>query len=530
MKKSNLSYISRRSFLKFIGAGSAALSFSGCGSSFFSQKELPERPNIIFIYSDDHAYQAISGYGGRLGKVAPTPNIDRIINEGMRFDRSYVANSICAPARACILTGKHSHLNGVTDNRKEFDGSQQTFVKLLSEAGYQTAVIGKWHLKSKPTGFDHWEVLPGQGDYYNPDFITEDGQKREEGYVTDIVTDKALSWLENDSDTSKPFMLMLQHKAPHRNWQPPIEYLNLFDDVSIPEPDTLFDDYSGRGTAAKEQDMTIADSMKMGWDFKIWKNEDKGTALWKHSYGRLNDQQRKAWDEAYDAENNEFLDSDLSGKELVKWKFQRYIKDYLRCIRSVDDNVGRVLDYLDKSGLAENTMVIYSSDQGFYLGEHGWFDKRFMYEESFRTPLAARWPLVIKPGSVSRELVQNIDYASTFLSAAGLEPPCDMQGKSLIPLMKGQVPDDWRESLYYHYYEFPGAHSVRKHEGVVTKRYKLIHFYNLGEWEFYDLKKDPSEMKNCYDCEQYKDVVEDLKNELKELRIKYKVCERAEIE
>jgi arylsulfatase A-like enzyme len=522
MERSGVLNSSRRSFLKYLSASFTALSFLGCDSSVLSKRESSKKPNIVFIYSDDHAYQAISGYGGRLAKVAPTPNIDRIINEGMRFDRSYVANSICAPARACILTGKHSHLNGVTDNLKEFDGSQQTFVKLLSKADYQTAIIGKWHLKSKPTGFDHWEVLPGQGEYYNPDFITDEGKKREEGYVTDIITDKALSWLEDRSDVKKPFMLMLQHKAPHRNWQPPVKYLNLFDDVSIPEPDTLFDDYSGRGTAAKEQDMTISDSMKLGWDLKIWKDEDKGTPLWQKSYGRLNDKQRRAWDNAYNDKNKAFLDSNLSGKELVRWKYQRYMKDYLRCIRSVDDNIGRVLDYLDESGLAENTIVIYSSDQGFYLGEHGWFDKRFMYETSFRTPFVVRWPSVIKPGSVSKELVQNIDYASTFLSVAGVEPPSDMQGESLLPLMKGEVPENWRKSLYYHYYEFPGAHSVRRHEGVVTKKYKLIHFYNLKEWEFYDLEKDPSEMKNCYGCEQYKEIIEDLKNELKELRVKYK--------
>jgi arylsulfatase A-like enzyme len=527
--RSDVLKLSRRNFLKCIGAGCAALSFSGCGSSFISSGESTMRPNILFIYSDDHAYQAISGYGGRLAEIAPTPNIDRIINEGMRFDKSYVANSICAPARATILTGKHSHLNGVINNTTDFDGSQQTFIKLLSEAGYDTAMIGKWHLHSTPTGFNHWEILPGQGDYYNPDFITAAGEINEEGYVTDIITDKGLRWLDSGRDESKPFMLMLQHKAPHRNWQPPSEYLTLFDDIEIPEPDNLFDDYSGRGTAARIQDMTIAQTMRDGWDMKIWRQEDKDNPLWQRSYGRLNDQQRKAWDAAYNSRNEAFAKANLSGKELVRWKYQRYIKDYLRCIRSVDDNVGRVLDYLDKNDLADNTLVIYSSDQGFYLGEHGWFDKRFMYEESFRTPFVARMPNVIRPAGVCGELVQNIDYAQTFLDVAGVDAPADMQGLSLTPLFKGQTPSDWRKSLYYHYYEHPGGHGVRRHEGVATKRYKLIRFYNLNEWEFYDLEKDPSEMKNCYDCQQYKEIIKKLKYELKELRVKYKVVEEISV-
>ncbi len=522
MKVRESGYLSRRSFLKYFGASSAVLGLTGCSGSFISSNEYAKKPNIIFIYSDDHAYQAISGYGGRLAQIAPTPNIDRIINEGMRFDRSYVCNSICAPARAAILTGKHSHLNGVINNTTEFDGSQQTFIKLLTQAGYETALIGKWHLHSLPTGFTHWQILPDQGFYYNPEFITTSGTVTEQGYVTDIITDKAINWLDSRTDQQKPFMLMIQHKAPHRSWQPPLKYLDLLEDAQIPEPENLFDDYAGRGSAAKQQKMSIAQSMLDGYDLKMWRKEDEDTALWKNSYGRLNDEQRKIWDGAYDAKIKMFEQANLSGKELVKWKYQRYMKDYLRCIRSVDDNIGRVLDYLDESGLAENTMVIYSSDQGFYLGEHGWFDKRFMYEESFRTPLAARWPTVIKAGSVCAELVQNIDYAQTFLDAAGFDAPSDMQGESMIPLMKGQVPGDWRKSLYYHYYEFPGSHNVRKHEGVVTKRYKLIHFYNLDEWEFYDLEKDPSEMMNCYNSEQYREIIGNLKDELKELRVKYK--------
>jgi arylsulfatase A-like enzyme len=509
----------RRDFLKKVAAGSvitgtAPLLMASCSSK-------SARPNLLFIFSDDHAYQAISAYGGRLASVAPTPNIDRIAHEGVLFQKCYVTNSICAPSRATVLTGKHSHLNGVLDNRMSFDSQQQTFPKLLRQTGYETAIVGKWHLKSKPTGFDYWQVLPGQGHYYNPDFKTPSGTHQETGYVTDLITDKALSWLENRNEKSKPFMLMLQHKAPHREWEPGPKHLDLFKDIKFPEPPNLFDDYQGRGTAAKKQDMSIEKTMRLAADLKVW-GEEKGGA-WKRTYGRMNEEQRKAWDAAYDPVIQEFKQSNLSGKELVRWKYQRYLQDYLRCIRSVDENVGRVLDYLEASGLAENTLVVYNSDQGFYLGEHGWFDKRFMYEESYKTPLVMRWPKVIDPGRIDSHLVSNLDFAQTFLDLAGKEPPADMQGRSLKPLLLGTSIDNWRKSLYYHYYEYPAVHSVRRHEGVATVRYKLIHFYDLGEWELYDLKTDPREMQNQYDNPDYVDIVAELKNELHKLRNQYKL-------
>jgi arylsulfatase A-like enzyme len=510
----------RRDFLKTAGFAAASLLLPGCSNpakNTATKKCSPvkcakDRPNILFIFTDDHAFQAISAYGGRLAKVAPTPNIDRIAKQGMLFNKCYVTNSICSPSRAVILTGKHSHLNGVTGNKEVFDGAQQTFPKLLRKTGYQTAIVGKWHLKSDPTGFDYWEVLPGQGDYYNP-LMRKSGQKvKHTGYVTDIVTDLGLDWLQDKRDKNKPFMLMLQHKAPHRRWEPALKHLNLFDDVTIPEPDNLFDNYDGRGTAAHKQDMSIEKTM-----------DDKDTKL--VTPPDLNSEQRKVWNAAYEPKNKALAKANLTGDDLIRWKYQRYLKDYLRCIRSVDENIGRVLDYLDTSGLAKNTVVIYCSDQGFYLGEHGWFDKRFMYKESFRTPLIAHWPGVTKAGSVNKDLVQNLDLAQTFLDIAGADQPSDMQGISLKPLLQGNKPKDWRKSLYYHYYEFPAVHSVRKHEGVATKRYKLIHFYNLNEWELYDLKKDPSEMKSQYENPEYSSVVAKLKKELARLKKQYKVPE-----
>jgi arylsulfatase A-like enzyme len=500
----------RRDFLKRAGLGIAAMALGCSELGAQEQTKKDTRVNILFIYSDDHAYQAISAYGGILAKAAPTPNIDRLAKEGMLFKKCYVTNSICAPCRAVILTGKHSHLNGVTGNKKVFDASQQIFPKLLQKAGYQTAIIGKWHLKSEPTGFDYSEVLPGQGDYYNPVMLKAGEKIKHTGYVTNIVTKLGLDWLENKRDKDKPFMLMLQNKAPHRRWEPDLKHLHLFDDVKIPEPDNLFDDYSGRGTAAREHDMSIESTMNER-DLKLVPPI------------QLNQQQRKVWDAAYDPKNKAFVEAGLAGDTLVRWKYQRYIKDYLRCIASVDENVGKVLDWLDRSGLAKNTVVIYSSDQGFYLGEHGWFDKRFMYEESFRTPLIVRWPGVIKPGVVNRELVQNLDFAQTFLDIAGVGQPTDMQGVSLKPLMQGRGLGTQRKSLYYHYYEYPGPHSVHRHEGVATKRYKLMHFYDLDEWELYDLEKDPSEMKSQYNNQEYASVVAELKKELLRLRTEYKV-------
>lgn len=473
--------------------------------------EESKRPNILFIFTDDHASHAMSCYGSKINK---TPNLDRISNEGMRFENCFCTNSICGPSRAVILTGKHSHLNGFRDNRSRFDGSQQTFPKLLQKAGYETAVVGKWHLRTEPTGFDYWRILNGQGPYYNPRIKQEGTQVKHIGYTTDIITDIALDYLKVQRDKEKPFVLMYQHKAPHRNWQPGPNYFSLYDDVTIPEPDNLFDDYSGRGTAARTQDMTIEKTLNDA-DLKFVPPKN------------LTPEQLKMWHAAYDPKNEAFRKANLKGKELVRWKYQRYIKDYLRCIASVDDNVGRVLDYLDESGLAENTVVIYSSDQGFYLGDHGWFDKRFMYEESYRMPLVVRWPGNTKPGSVNGDLVSNLDFAETFLDMAGVEIPDDMQGESIVPLLKGNTPTDWRKSLYYHYYEFHAkrrvAHNVRRHYGIRTKQHKLIHFYNLDEWELYDLKRDPREMQSVYDDRQYRPLVLRLKTELRQLQEQFQV-------
>jgi len=496
----------RREFLKGIGIAAGLAALPGCVGGGRASGKAAERPNIIFIMADDHASHAMSCYGSRINK---TPNLDRIAQEGMRFDNCFCTNSICAPCRAVILTGKHSHINGLIDNTVEFDGSQQTFPKLLQKAGYQTAMIGKWHLKTDPTGFDYWNILPGQGVYYNPNMIEMGAQKKYAGYVTDIITDHALDWLKN-RDAEKPFCLMCHHKAPHRSWEPGPKHLTMYDDVTIPEPATLFDDYAGRGRAAKEQDMSIEKTMN-ATDLKLTAPKN------------LNPEQKKDWDAAYNPQNEAFQKANLQGKDLIRWKYQRYIKDYLRCIASIDDNVGRLLDYLDSAGLAENTVVFYTSDQGFYLGDHGWFDKRFMYEESLRMPLVVRYPKEIKAGSVNKDLVQNLDFASTFLDFAGVETPADMQGESLRQILRGKTPPQWRESIYYHYYEYPAVHSVKRHYGVRTQRYKLIHFYHdIDEWELYDMKKDPDELKNLYNDPAYAKIVEQLKTELKRLRDKYK--------
>jgi arylsulfatase A-like enzyme len=475
-----------------------------------SQATLIAKPlNVLFIFADDHAYQAISAYGSNRNK---TPNIDRLAKEGMIFHRAFVTNSICAPSRAVILTGKHSHLNGQLTNGMRFDGGQQTFPKLLQKSGYQTAMIGKWHLKSDPTGFDFWQVLQGQGPYYNPPMNTPDGVKRITGYTTDVITDVTLDWLKNGRDKDKPFFIMSQHKAPHRNWQPGPKYLDKYDGIDLPEPETLRDDYKNRLSPAASQAMTVRNHLSAN-DLKL------------RTPGNLTPEQKAKWNAAYDPKNKAFADAKLEGDELLKWKYQRYVKDYLRCIDSVDENVGRLLDYLDKSGLAENTIVIYSSDQGWYLGEHGWYDKRWMYEESFRTPLLARWPGVTKPGSKNHDLVQNLDYAETILDLCGVKAPKDMQGESIVPLLKGNKPKDWRKSLYYHYYEFPGAHSVRRHYGVRTDKHKLIHFYNMDGWELYDLEKDPNELNSVYGKPEYASLTKELKNELERLRKLYQVPE-----
>jgi arylsulfatase A-like enzyme len=498
----------RRDFLKTLGSATASgigLSLlTGCSS--IGQMAGKKHPNIIFIMTDDHASHAIGCYGSKINK---TPNLDRLAKEGMMFKNCFCTNSICAPSRAVILTGKYSHINGVTDNREKFDGSQQTFPKMLQKAGYQTAIIGKWHLKTDPTGFDYWNILPGQGTYYNPVMIEMGQRKKYTGYTTDIITDHCLKWLKQRKP-DRPFCLMYHHKAPHRNWQPAPKYLTMYDDVTIPEPDNLFDDYSNRGRAAKEQDMSIEKTMDKS-DLKLV------------TPGDLNPEQKKLWDAAYNPKNEAFEKAKLQGKDLVRWKYQRYIRDYLRCIASVDENVGRLLNYLDESGLTENTVVFYTSDQGFYLGDHGWFDKRFMYEQSLRMPLLVRYPKEIKTGSVNEDIVLNLDFAPTFLDLAGVDKPDDMQGCSIRPLLRAKTTKDWRKSMYYHYYEYPAVHSVKRHYGLRTERYKLIHFYyDIDEWELYDLKNDPQEMKNVYDDPQYADTVKKLKAELQRLRKKYK--------
>jgi len=480
------------------------------------------RPNIIFIMSDDHGYQAIGAYNNRFKNINPTPQIDRLAKEGMRFDRCLVTNSLCGPARAVILTGKYSHLNGFLGNSGEkFDGSQQTFPKLLQQAGYQTAVIGKWHLGSTPTGFNYWEILNDQGQYYNPEFINEQGLHQEKGYVTDLITDKALAWLKEEKETGKPFMLMVHHKAPHREWEPALKYLSYYKGVVFPEPASLFDDYAGRGSAAREQKMTVGKDMLIDADLKMW--DDKVNQNYIRTRGRMDSVQGAAWDHFYDSVHAEFEKLSPQGQQLIRWKYQRYIYDYLSCIKSVDEGVGIILDWLKETGLDENTIVIYTSDQGFYLGEHGWFDKRFMYEQSYRTPLLIRWPGVIKPGAINGDMVSNLDFAETFLAIAGIPIPSDMQGQSLLPLLNDQKPADWRKEHYYHYYEYPAVHSVKRHYGISTDRYVLIHFYyDIDEWELYDLNNDPAEMKNVYNDPAYAGIRNNLKSRLKILREHYR--------
>ena len=488
-------------------------------------------PNIILMMSDDHAYQAVSAYGFGLNN---TPNIDRIAREGALFTRACVTNSICAPSRAVMLTGKHSFINGKVDNVQPFDWEQDNFPKLLQKAGYQTAMIGKIHLDGLPTGFDFSMVLPGQGHYYNPDFIVNGERKRFEGYVTELTTEYALKWLEEDRDQDKPFLLIYNQKAPHRNWQPAPKYLTLYDDTTFNPPATYFDDetnYRGRGTAAKTQEMEIDGHAMWGHDFKLLVDPEGNKTDFEDQLKRFTPEQRQQWEAAYGPKNQEFLDAYNNtgergfgrdrNKEIALWKFNRYLKDYLRTIQSVDDGVGELLNYLEENGLAENTIVVYTSDQGFYLGEHGWFDKRFMYEESFRTPLVMRYPKEIKKGTVIDRLVQNLDFAPTFLDYAGVSVPEDMQGESFRQLVNGST-DEWRDAVYYTYYEYPSVHMVKRHYGIATDRYKLMHFYyDIDEWEMYDLEKDPSELRNVYEDPAYADVRADLHKRLEELRTGY---------
>lgn len=494
-----------------------------------NQAPTTKRPNIVFIMSDDHAYQAISAYSNRL---IETPNIDRIAKMGMLFTNATVTNSICAPSRATILTGKHSHLNGKIDNDFPFDTTNVTFPQLFQDAGYQTAMFGKLHFGNAPKGFDQYKILPGQGSYYNPDFITKnEGTIRVEGYVTDIITDMTLDWLKEERNPSDPFLLFYLHKAPHREWLPAERHLEEFTQRTFPEPATLFDDYSGRGRAAKEAEMNLLKHMNWSGDSKIYPAVMRelgipGTSNWdtlafSREVGRLTPAQLANWTRSYDQVNADLKESypSMDDKEKMQWRYQRYMQDYLGTIRAVDENVGRVLDYLEANKLMDNTIIVYTSDQGFYLGEHGWFDKRFVYDESFKTPLLVAWPGKVAPGSKSTEMVQNLDYAQTFLDAAGIPAPVDMQGESLLPLLTGNSESWTRDAVYYHYYEYPAVHMVKRHYAIVTEQYKLVHYYyDVDEWELIDRIKDPQELRNVYDDPSYAPVVAELHRKLEALR------------
>ena len=489
-----------------------------------------ERPNILFVFTDDHAPHAIGAYNGWLKSVNPTPVIDKLAREGMLFEKSFCSNSICGPSRAVILSGKHSHKNGFMNNGNSFDWNQQIFPKILRKNGYQTAIYGKSHLKGKPQGFDDWAVLPGQGLYYNPDLIFPDGRRRVDGYCTDVVTDLAVNWLKEKRDKSKPFMMMVQHKAPHRNWMPALRHLSLYDDIDIPEPPTLFDRWEDNAPPARHQELEIDRHMDLNYDLFVdltaefnqppsQKRQDR--SAW-YNMKRMSKEQLTKWRASYGPKDEAFHKAKLKGKDLVRWKFQRYAKNYLRCVRGVDESIGRLQDTLKELGLAENTVVIYSSDQGFYIGDHGWYDKRWMYEESLMMPFIVKWPGVTKPGSRNKKLIQNLDYSETFLEMAGAPIPGDMQGHSLVPLLKGQTPDDWRKSIYYHYYEYPSVHMVPRHYGIRTQRYKLMHFYQFGEeWELYDLRNDPDELTNLYGKSEHAQLQNRMKKRLAKLQKDY---------
>lgn len=488
-----------------------------------------KQPNIVFIFSDDHAPHAIGAYDGWLKSTNPTPHIDQLAAQGMLFRNSFCTNSICGPSRAVIITGKHSHLNGFMNNGNNFDGSQQTFPKLLQKAGYETAMFGKWHLKSKPQGFHKWMVLPGQGLYYNPDLLTPDGKTTIEGHCTDIVTDLAVGWLKKERDPNKPFLLMCQHKAPHRNWMPALRHLHLWADEDLPEPKTLFDNWKDNASPARWQELEIDRHMDLHFDLfyeltpQYPGQSRKGMldrSAWRNM-SRMTPTQLTAWRNHYAPLDAALKKANPKGKDLVRWKYQRYAKNYLRCVRGVDESVGTLVRTLEEMGLSDNTIVVYSSDQGFYIGDHGWYDKRWMYEESLLMPLIIKWPGVTKPGSTNTQMVQNLDYAETFLDAAGVDIPKDMQGRSLVPILKGEKVKEWRDSIYYHYYEYPSVHQVPRHNGIRTERYKLIQFYEFGEWEFYDLKEDPDELTNLYNSDQHAEVIAEMKKRLEGLRTRY---------
>lgn len=506
----------RREFLKtmgFVAASAGTFSLSpGCTGIGRTKQPAGKRPNILFIMSDDHSASTTSCYGSWLSEHARTPNIDRLAEQGMRLNSCFATNSICTPSRATILTGQYGHINGVFTLDDRLDPKRQNVAKILQNNGYQTAIIGKWHLKTKPAGFDYWNVLPGQGRYHNP-IMREKGKAQSQvhkGFSTNVITNMSIDWMEK-RDKDKPFMLMCHFKAPHRAWDPAEKYAKKYEDVTFPEPPTLLDDYRNRSRAAANATLKIGENMD--------KNDLK--------------QEKPAG---------------ISRNELRKWAYQIYIKDYLRCIASVDENIGRLMTYLEDRGLADDTVVIYTSDQGMFVGEHGYYDKRFMYEPSIQVPLIVRYPGRIKAGTTNDDMVLNLDFPSTFLDYAGLQPPADMQGRSIVPLLNGNTPPDWRTSMYYRYWMHMAHHSVPAHYGVRTKRYKLIFFYGLGlgmvgekttlgmdqdkvdlhlfdptepEWELFDLKKDPQEMNNVYSDPAYADVVKKLKAELLRLKKKF---------
>lgn len=516
-------------FIRFFILTFFAISMFSCGQKREDEKQNnePQRPNIVFIMTDDHAAQAISAFGHPISKLAPTPNIDRIAANGAKFYNNFCTNSICGPSRAVILTGKHSHINGFRMNGDVFDGTQQTLPKYLKEVGYRTALFGKWHLHGQPEGFDDWNILVDQGNYYNPDFIKGEDTTRVEGYATDIITEMGLKWLKENGNNGEPFLLMVQHKAPHRNWMPAPRHLNLYDSVKFPLPDTYFPDFEGQ-VAAQQQQQTIYEDMYEGHDLKMTVKKGSDSLRhnpWKTDFNRMTREQRDTWNKAYRPKNDAFHEANLSGKALNEWKGQRYLQDYLATIASVDEGVGEILDYLEESGLADNTIIVYTTDQGFYLGEKGFFDKRFMYEESLAMPLLIQYPKEIPAGIEIRALTQNLDFAPTFLDFAGANIPEEMQGQSMRSLFGEIIDGDaFRDAIYYHYYDFPAFHMVKRHYGVRTHRYKLMHFYDdIDHWEMYDLEKDPQEKNNIYEDPSYAEITKELHNTLEKLQKRYRV-------
>lgn len=514
---------------EFMNANRKFFSLKVCAPLFIlfsfaalTTKAQSKKPNVIVIVSDDHAYQAISAYGSKLIR---TPNIDRIAKEGMLMKEAAVTNSVCSPSRAVLLTGKYSHINGMKDNGTYFNGAQETLPKIFKRNGYRTAIVGKWHLFSTPTGFDYWNILPDQGNYYNPGFKKNGKDTAYTGYVTDVITDLALDWVSKNKDQA-PFFLMLHHKAPHRNVMPPLKYLEKFNDKKFKLPSNFYDDYKGR-KALQIQQVTMKDHLDIRYDSKIPcdtcpinKINDWAPAEYQREIQRLKPEERKVWDAAYQKEY-EIFNTLKTKDEIVRFQFQRYMEDYLRVVNSLDDNVGRVLQYLQDQHLSENTIVVYVSDQGFYLGEHGLYDKRFMYTESFRTPMMIKYPAGFKGKQKTNSYVLNLDIAPTLLDLSGIKIPEDMQGVSMKKLLRTGKDEDWRKEVYYHYYE--KSFGLTRHYGIKTERYKLIHFYDpVDTWELYDLKKDPKEMHNLYDDPKQELLIKTLKERLNALQLEYK--------